>query len=61
MNLTPSQINIISRNTERLRQLNDNQIILFALAEIIENLQEMPAGRRFPLLTTLKERAGVQP
>lgn len=61
MNLTPSQINIIERNTNRLRQLNDPQIILFALAEIIEQMEGMPAGRRIPLLTTLKERAGVQP
>lgn len=61
MNLTPTQKNIIERNTNRLRQLNDPQIILFALAEIIESLECMPEGRRIPLLTTLKERAGVQP
>lgn len=61
MNLTPTQKNIISKNTLRLRQLNDSQIILFALAEIIEQMEDMPEGRRIPLFTTLKERAGVQP
>lgn len=61
MNLTPSQINIISRNTDRLRQLTDPQIILFTLAEIVEHMEDIPVGRRHPLLTTLKERAGVQP
>ncbi len=61
MSLTPSQLNIIKRNTDRLRQLTDPQIILFALAEILEGMEHIPAGRRLPLLTTLKERAGVQP
>lgn len=60
-NLTPTQLNIIKRNTERLRELNDLQITLFALAEIIESMDSLPVGRRIPLLTTLKERAGIQP
>lgn len=61
MSMTPSQLNIIKRNTERLRALNDNQIVLFALAEIIEGMDALPVGRRYPLLTSLRERAGVQP
>lgn len=60
MSMTPTQLNIIKRNTERLRTLNDNQIIMFAMAEIIEGLDTLPVGRRYPLLTSLRERAGVE-
>jgi len=61
MSLTPSQLNIIKRTTDRLRELNDPQITLFALAIILENMEHIPVGQRLPLITTLKERAGVQP
>ena len=58
--LTPTQAKIITGSLEQLRMLNDSQIIMLALAHIIDNMEEMLPELRIPMSITLKERAGQE-
>jgi len=58
--LTPTQQTIIQKSLDRLRTFNDNQIILLALAQIVDHLDHVAPSLRLPLSINLKERAGIE-
>lgn len=57
---TEEQLDAIKANAASLEKLNRDQLIMLALAELIACSDQIPIGKRIPLLSVLQSKAGIK-